>query len=90
MILTVELIERIPDSTFFPDIGYAYIIHDQDQGKDVLLVRCPRCGNAAFTSKHILTIDEGKPTLQPSFGCSQCKFHSWLRNGVHEQLADFK
>jgi len=90
MILTVIVRERKEGESPFPPPGIGFIYHSDEEGVDRLMIRCPRCGQAAICPHDFVVDDEGQPTLNPSFGCQQCGFHSYLRNGRHEQLEDFK
>lgn len=94
MILTVE-IEAEVEGQAFPEVGRGWVLNIVGYSKNMksgkrLLIRCPRCKNGTLCP-HDLSIDsENRPTLKPLYGCKQCGFHSYLRNGVHEQLSDFK
>ena len=53
------------------------------------LFGCPRCG-VVMHLQHKIEIKEGKPTISPSVGCSNCKAHFFVKEGKVEVLSDWQ
>ncbi len=62
------------------------------ESKEVsLYMPCPRCGMILFLGPktgHTFETKDDFPTVSPSIGCNNCKFHGYVKYGNVEFLRD--